>query len=85
MAEQMSLLDIKIPKYAVLDFETGGLDEKVCGLASVGVIRLDENLQEVDRDYFLMYEEDKVYDQGALDVNQLTLAQLQAEGLRPDQ
>lgn len=85
MAEQMSLLDIKTPKYAVLDFETGGLDEKVCGLASVGVIRLDENLQEVDRDYFLMYEEDKVYDQGALDVNQLTLAQLQAEGLRPDQ
>jgi len=84
MAEQMSLLDIKTPKYAVLDFETGGLDEKVCGLASVGVIRLDENLQEVDRDYFLMYEEDKVYDQGALDVNQLTLAQLQSDGVRPD-
>lgn len=85
MAEQLSMFDIKSPKYAVLDFETGGLDEKVCGLASVGVIRLDENLQEVDRDYFLMYEEDKVYEQGALDVNQLTLEQLRAEGLRPEQ
>lgn len=85
MAEQLSMWDIKTPKYAVLDFETGGLNEKTCGLASVGVIRLDENLQEVDRDYFLMYEEDKVYEQGALDVNQLALAQLQAEGVRPEQ
>lgn len=85
MADQLSMFDIKSPKYAVLDFETGGLNEKTCGLASVGVIRLDENLQEVDRDYFLMYEEGKVYEQGALDVNQLTLAQLQAEGLRPEQ
>ena len=73
MAEQISMFDVKTPKYCVLDFETGGLNEKVNGLASVGVIRLDENLQEVDRDYFLMYEEDKTYDQGALDVNQLTI------------
>ena len=85
MAEQISMFEVKNPKYCVLDFETGGLNEKVNGLASVGVIRLDENPQEVDRAYFLMYEEDKTYEQGALDVNQLTLEQLQREGVRPEQ
>lgn len=70
--------------YSWLDFETGGLDEKTDGLVSVSVIRLDADLNEVDRTYLELYEEGKIYTQGALTVNGYKLDYLKEHGLRPD-
>jgi DNA polymerase III alpha subunit (gram-positive type) len=86
--EQLDFMDMVgngQPKLAVFDLETGGFNEKVNGIASFAVVRLDENLNEVDRHYSLTYEPDKVYEQSALDVNGLKLEQLQSEGWRPAQ
>jgi len=85
---QMSFDDLSTPGrpiYCCIDFETGGLDEKTCGLSSAGIVRLDEDLKEVDRSYFLMYEPDRKYEQSALNVNKLTLDQIQKEGKRPEE
>jgi DNA polymerase III alpha subunit (gram-positive type) len=69
------------PIYCVLDFETGGLNENRNGLASVGIIRLDTDLNEVDKTYALIYEPDKIYESGALLVNGFTIEQLKSEGM----
>lgn len=74
----------KISTHVVMDFETGGVDPKTNGLASVGVMWLDENLEEVDRFYFILYEPDKKYEAEALRVNGLTMEQLERDGLRPE-
>lgn len=72
------------PVYAVLDFETGGLDPKECGLCSVAIIQLDQNFEEYDRFYFVLYEPDKRYEADALRVNGFTREQLERDGLRPE-
>jgi DNA polymerase III epsilon subunit-like protein len=72
------------PHYAVLDFETGGFDEKVCGLCSVGVILLDKNLEECYRTVLTLYEPGKRYEEGALRVNGFTVAHLEQYGMRPE-
>jgi DNA polymerase III alpha subunit (gram-positive type) len=70
--------------YAWLDFETGGFDEKADGLVSVAVIRLDQDLNEIDRSYLELYEEDKNYSPSAMKVNGYTVEYLKEHGLRPD-
>lgn len=72
------------PKFAVLDFETGGLDPKECGLCSVAITQLDEDFEEYDRFYFVLYEPGKRYEADALRVNGFTLEQLERDGLRPE-
>lgn len=68
-------------KYAVLDFETGGTDAQRNSLCSVGLVRLDENLNEVDRYYTLIVDTpDKITDDEALRVNGLTREQIAKEG-----
>ncbi len=64
-------------QYAVLDFETGGLDNTRHALVSVGCLVLDENLNERFRYYTLIKDEpEKVIDQDALSVNGLTLEEI---------
>jgi DNA polymerase III epsilon subunit-like protein len=87
-AQQLDMFEEKVQnpaKYVVLDFETGGLDEKRNGLCSVGIICLDADLQEIARFYSVLYEPGKIYEEGALRVNGFTVEQLQKEGLLPHQ
>ncbi len=82
--KQMSFFDFveqRVPKWVVLDFETGGTDAKRDALCSVGLVRVDENFQEVDRYYTLIIDApDKHIDPEALRVNGLTLDQIKREG-----
>ena len=67
--------------YAVLDFETGGLDPHTCALCSVGVVFLDAELREVARYHRTIADEPgKVYTDVAMAVNGLDLEELKATG-----
>jgi DNA polymerase III alpha subunit (gram-positive type) len=91
MNKQLGLFDappvekeVLPPHYVVLDFETGGFNEKECGLCSVGIILLDKNLEECYRTVLTLYEPGKRYEEGALKVNGFTEEQLQRDGMRPE-
>lgn len=63
--------------YVVIDFETGGLDNQVHALLSVGVLVLDHDLRELFRYYTLIKDDPiKLVDQAALDVNGITLEEI---------
>lgn len=84
-ATQLGLFDAPVTKsrakYAVLDFETGGTNADRNALCSVALVRVDENLEEVDRYYTLIIDlPGKVIEDEALNINGLTRAQIQAEG-----
>lgn len=74
----------KYDKFVVLDFETGGLDEQECGLASAGMVFLDSDLEETYRCYVVLYEPDKRYEASALRVNGLSLEELKEKGMKPE-
>ena len=87
-SRQLDMFEMADPNpamYSVLDFETGGLKEKVNGLCSVAIISLGAELEELNRFYALLYEPGKVYEAEALRVNGFTLDTLEKEGLRPDE
>lgn len=59
-------------KYSVLDFETGGLNPKDDALVSVGIVVLDENFNQVDEYYTIIFEPNKIINAEALQVNGIT-------------
>lgn len=68
-------------KYAILDFETGGTKAESSAICSVAIVRVDENLNEVDRYYTLVVDTpDKVIEDEALSINGLTRKQIRDEG-----
>jgi DNA polymerase III epsilon subunit-like protein len=70
-----------LAKYAVLDFETGGTDPKIHALCSVAVVRVDADLNEVDRYYSLIVDlPDRIIGDEALRINGLTRQQIRDEG-----
>ncbi len=84
MNTQLNMFDIRAedaPKWAVLDFETGGVDSAHHALCSVAIVRVDSEFKEVDRYYTLIIDyPDKVVQADALRVNGLTLEQIKSEG-----
>jgi|WetSurMetagenome_2_1015567.scaffolds.fasta_scaffold83493_4 DNA polymerase III subunit epsilon len=67
--------------YVVCDTETGGLDANKNALVSIAIVELDENLEEIGRHYTLVKDDpDKIIEQQALDINGITLAQIEKKG-----
>lgn len=67
--------------YAILDFETGGLDPQTCALCSVGVVFLDAGFREVARYHRTIADlPGKAYTADALQVNGLDPEELKATG-----
>lgn len=58
-------------KYVALDFETGGLSPIKNAIVSVGLVILNENLEEIGKFYTLVNEKDKLIEDRALSVNGL--------------
>lgn len=67
-------------KFRVFDTETGGLNPAEDALASIAVVTLDEQLNEIDRYYTLIIEPNKNLGQEALNVNGLTIEQIIKDG-----
>ena len=85
--KQLDMFDIQpeylpgMAKHAVLDFETGGTDNKRNALCSVAIVRVDCNFKEIDRYYTLIIDTpDKIIEGEALRINGLTREQIAAEG-----
>lgn len=67
------------PQFCIIDFETAGLYPALNAIVSVGVVRLDENLEEVDRWYTVIKDyPDKVISDEALKVNGITREEIEA-------
>jgi len=72
------------PRICIIDFETGGKYPALNAIASVGVVRLNENLEEVDRWYTIIKDyPDKVINDEALKVNGITREEI-ANGMPVD-
>lgn len=67
-------------QFKVFDTETGGFSPTQDALASIAVVTLDEQLNEISRYYTLIIEPDKNLGQDALNVNGLTIEQILKEG-----
>lgn len=70
-----------VPKYCVIDLETGGVDKERNSICSVAVVRVDKDFAEIDRFYSLVVDTpDKTTENEALRVNGLTREQISKEG-----
>ena len=67
----------------VLDTETGGLDPTKHSLLSIGVVVLNDNLEELGRKEIFVKEDEIVADEIALKINKINLEWLKENGKDP--